>query len=59
MESPYSIHFLDSGFLQDKLQNYRAFRFNWTGYSPEAPAIFAEEVEEENIDVYVSWNGDK
>lgn len=50
--------FLDSGFLQDKLQNYRAFRYNWTGYSPETPAVFAERISEDEIDVYVSWNGD-
>lgn len=50
--------FLDSGFLQDNLQNYRAFRYNWTGYSPETPAVFAERVSEDEIDVYVSWNGD-
>ncbi|KAL3480818.1 ASST-domain-containing protein [Aspergillus californicus] len=50
--------FLDSGSLQENLQNYRAFRFNWTGFSPETPAIFAEEVEDGEVDVYVSWNGD-
>ncbi|KAL6405325.1 hypothetical protein AUP68_11077 [Ilyonectria robusta] len=50
--------FLDSGFLQDKLQNYRAFRYKWTGISPESLALFAEEVEDERIHVYVSWNGD-
>lgn len=44
--------------LNDSLQNYRAFRFNWTGHSPEPIAVFAEEVEGGEIDVYVSWNGD-
>ncbi|KAF5710531.1 hypothetical protein FMUND_9454 [Fusarium mundagurra] len=50
--------FLDSGFLQDKLQNYRAFRYNWTGYSPETLAVLAEEGERGEVNVYVSWNGD-
>ncbi|KAM3504739.1 hypothetical protein MY11210_008241 [Beauveria gryllotalpidicola] len=49
--------FLDSGSLQDKLQNYRAFRYNWTGISPEIPALVAEH-SIEGINVYVSWNGD-
>ncbi|KAF2450789.1 hypothetical protein P171DRAFT_427098 [Karstenula rhodostoma CBS 690.94] len=44
--------------LNDSLQNYRTFRFNWAGYSPEPIAVFAEEVEGGEIDVYVSWNGD-
>ncbi|KAK7186933.1 hypothetical protein DPSP01_011619 [Paraphaeosphaeria sporulosa] len=42
----------------DNLQNYRAFRFNWTGYSPEPIAVFAEETGRGEVDVYVSWNGD-
>ena len=50
--------FLGSGFLQDKLQNYRAFRYNWTGYSPETPALLAEEDGEGVVRMYVSWNGD-
>jgi hypothetical protein len=50
--------FLESGILQGNVQNYRAFRYNWTGFSPEPPAIFAEEIEDGGINVYVSWNGD-
>ncbi|KAF5664706.1 hypothetical protein FHETE_6977 [Fusarium heterosporum] len=50
--------YLDSGLLQDKLQNYRAFRYEWTGHSPETLAVFAEECEGGVIKVYVSWNGD-
>lgn len=50
--------FLDSGLLQDKLQNYRAFRYNWTGYSPETLAVLAEEGEAGEVNAYVSWNGD-
>ncbi|KAJ4292417.1 hypothetical protein N0V90_009079 [Kalmusia sp. IMI 367209] len=44
--------------VDDILQNYRAFRFSWSGYSPEPIAVFAEKVADDEIDVYVSWNGD-
>jgi hypothetical protein len=50
---------LDSGILQDGVQNYRAFRFNWTGYADETVAItnlWSEQTDETAI--YVSWNGD-
>ncbi|KAF5643979.1 hypothetical protein F25303_6154 [Fusarium sp. NRRL 25303] len=50
--------FLDSGLLQDKLQNYRAFRYNWTGYSQETLAVLAEKGEGGEVNVYMSWNGD-
>jgi len=51
--------FLDSGILQDKLQNYRAFRYNWTGTSPETPAVVAERKAGSKVTtVFVSWNGD-
>lgn len=57
--------FLGRGFLRERLQNYRAFRFNWTGISPETPAIYAEEsladTDSESsgtVRLFVSWNGD-
>ena len=51
--------FLDSGFLHDKVQNYRAFRYNWTGFSSETIAVFAEAVDHPPAtNIYVSWNGD-
>lgn len=31
--------FLDSGILGEGVQNYRAFRYNWTGLPYEEPAI--------------------
>jgi Arylsulfotransferase (ASST) len=51
--------FLDSGSLFDGVQNYRAFKFNWTGLPFEEPAIVAlynERKDETNV--FVSWNGD-
>lgn len=51
--------FLDGGFLQDKVQNYRSFRYNCTGFSSETIAVFAEAVDHPPaINIYVSWNGD-
>jgi hypothetical protein len=48
---------MDSGDLGVGVENYRAFRFNWTGLPTEEPAVVALEGEEETA-VYVSWNGD-
>ncbi|KAI1870159.1 hypothetical protein JX265_006329 [Neoarthrinium moseri] len=50
--------FLESGTRQDDTQNYRAFKSNWTGFSPESPALVAEEDAEGRTAVWVSWNGD-
>ncbi|CAK7235484.1 hypothetical protein SBRCBS47491_009308 [Sporothrix bragantina] len=49
--------FFGRGFLRERLQNYRAFRFNWTGISPETPAVFAE-ASDNTVRLFVSWNGD-
>ncbi|OAA55381.1 Arylsulfotransferase [Cordyceps fumosorosea ARSEF 2679] len=48
---------LDSGALAEGVQNYRAFRFNWTGLPSEDPAIVAL-AGAGGTTVYVSWNGD-
>lgn len=49
--------YVDSGYLDLGAENYRAFRYNWTGIPNEAPAIIALEGQE-GTTVYVSWNGD-
>jgi Arylsulfotransferase (ASST) len=51
--------FLESGDLwrNGDVQNYRGFRFNWTGVPNEEPAIAALE-EGKRMGVHVSWNGD-
>jgi len=49
--------YMDSGALGVGVQNYRAFRFNWTGLPNEEPAIVAL-AGGEGTTVYVSWNGD-
>jgi hypothetical protein len=49
--------YMDSGYLGVGVENYRAFRYNWTGLPTEEPAIVALE-NDDGITVYVSWNGD-
>lgn len=48
---------MDSGDLGVGVENYRAFRYNWTGLPNEVPAIVALE-NDEGVTAYVSWNGD-
>ncbi|KAH8601831.1 ASST-domain-containing protein [Bisporella sp. PMI_857] len=51
--------YLDSGYLGIGVENYRGFRYNWTGIPNEAPAIVALQDEETaTTSIYVSWNGD-
>jgi hypothetical protein len=49
--------YLDTGEYGDGVQNYRAFRYNWTGFPNEAPAIVSLR-DSKDTTVYVSWNGD-
>jgi hypothetical protein len=49
--------YVDSGYLDLGAENYRAFRYNWTGTPNEVPAIVALEGDE-GTTIYVSWNGD-
>ncbi|CAG9955578.1 unnamed protein product [Clonostachys rosea f. rosea IK726] len=49
--------YLDSGALAPGVQSYRGFRYEWTGFSSETPAIVAL-TENKDTTIYVSWNGD-
>ncbi|KAF4962195.1 hypothetical protein FSARC_9710 [Fusarium sarcochroum] len=49
--------YVDSDFLGIGSENYRAFRYNWTGRPNEEPAIVALQ-NKHSTKVYVSWNGD-
>jgi hypothetical protein len=49
--------YMDSGSLGLGVENYRGFRYNWTGIPHEDPAIVALE-NEDGTTIYVSWNGD-
>lgn len=53
--------YMDSGELGKGVENYRAFRYNWTGLPSEEPAVVAlesEDADKTTTTVYVSWNGD-
>ena len=49
--------YMDSGALGAGVENYRAFRYNWTGLPNEDPAVVALHGDH-GTTVYVSWNGD-
>ncbi|KAL4990910.1 ASST-domain-containing protein [Aspergillus falconensis] len=49
--------YMDSGFLGLGVENYRGFRYNWTGLPNEAPAIVSLE-NDKGTTVYASWNSD-
>jgi hypothetical protein len=51
--------YMDSGYLGLGVENYRAYKYNWTGLPNEDPAIVALANEDgSGTTVYVSWNGD-
>lgn len=50
--------YVDSGELGRKAQNYRAFKFNWTGIPNEEIALVSENNDDRSTSLYVSWNGD-
>lgn len=50
--------YFDSGSLGENVQNYRAFKYNWTGIPNEDIAVFSEKTKDADTNVYVSWNGD-
>lgn len=49
--------YMDSGYLGLGVENYRGFRYNWTGLPNEEPAIVALGNDDATT-IYVSWNGD-
>lgn len=49
--------YMDSDALNLGVENYRGFRYNWTGLPNEVPAITALK-DEVGTSIYVSWNGD-
>lgn len=49
--------YMDSGLLGIGVENYRAYRYNWTGFPNEEPAIVALG-DDNGTSIYVSWNGD-
>lgn len=49
--------YLDSGEQAEKVQQYRAFKYEWKGYPNEKIAVLSEVADEETT-IFVSWNGD-
>lgn len=56
-EKPIFHAFVDSGALGEHVENYRAFKYNWTGIPNESIAV-ASLFSNDATKVYVSWNGD-
>ncbi|KKY18162.1 putative secreted protein [Phaeomoniella chlamydospora] len=51
--------YMDSDFLGVGVENYRGYRYNWTGTPNEDPAVVVlDDVTDGSTHVYVSWNGD-
>jgi len=38
-------------------ESYRAFRFPWSGHPTEEPAVALEQLSDEKVKLYASWNG--
>ena len=49
--------YMDSGVLGLGVENYRAYRYNWTGLPYEEPAIAVFD-NDGSTRIHVSWNGD-
>src|SRR5215204_775795 len=47
---------LDAHFPPDG-ESYRAFRFEWSGHPIEDPAVAVEQLSDEKVKLYASWNG--
>jgi outer membrane protein assembly factor BamB len=56
-ESSKDGELLFSASLPPLIGTYRAFRFPWSGYPKDRPAVVAKRVSEDEVSVYASWNG--
>jgi hypothetical protein len=56
-ESSKDGELLFSASFPPKIGTYRAFRFPWSGYPKDRPAVVAKRVSEDEVRVYASWNG--
>jgi hypothetical protein len=60
---PYFSEFSKDGELlfdasfPSELESYRAFRFPWKGQPQDEPALVTEQGSEDEVTLYVSWNG--
>jgi len=48
---------LYSATFPPQVESYRAFRFPWSGQPDDDPAVIAERWSDDEVTLYVSWNG--
>jgi hypothetical protein len=48
---------LFSASFPPEVESYRAFRFPWSGYPSDDPAVVAETGPDDEVTLYASWNG--
>ena len=46
----------DASFMGEA-QSYRAFRLSWSGHPTDDPAVAVEQGSDDEVTIYVSWNG--
>jgi hypothetical protein len=56
-EFSYDGKLLFNAHFPPDVESYRAFRFPWKGYPTDTPAVVAESGSDEEVTLYVSWNG--
>lgn len=56
-EFSYDGKLLFNAIFPPDVESYRAFRFPWKGYPTDTPAVVAESGSDEEVTLYVSWNG--
>ena len=56
-EFSYDGELLLNGRFQPGCESYRAFRFPWSGHPTEDPAVALEQLSDEKVKLYASWNG--
>jgi hypothetical protein len=56
-EFSYDGELLLNGRFPPECESYRAFRFPWSGHPTEDPAVALEQLSDEKVKLYASWNG--
>ena len=56
-EFSYDGELLLNGRFPPGCESYRAFRFPWSGHPTEDPAVALEQLSDEKVKLYASWNG--
>jgi hypothetical protein len=56
-EFSYDGELLLNGRFPPGCESYRAFRIPWSGHPTEDPAVALEQLSDEKVKLYASWNG--